>query len=307
MGRYRNRAGISLRGYRFGTSRITLHGYKGFEKMMIQSIFQEGSYGTSYNNIVNNITNVTALPNDFMDLKLYLINKFLIPLAERKFDYVNQNYYNIDWILEEVEKLDYPELEEELEYFRRVIEVLQFAATTQLTFDDLKTKLYGKRFGITIETSRIVLQAPYEVYVILFGNPKDKVGETFQEERIQVIKDILADNPGIMLDDIRDRLAKRYYKYYKKYHKEKIRELHPDWELEEEENDEEFETNYKKRIDKYLADKEKKNNTNSNNDNSDNDNSDNDNNDNDNSDDDDDDNDNSDNEKNVKFNIEEDD
>ena len=93
MGRYRNRAGISLRGFKFGTSRITLRGYEGFEKMMMNTVFQEGSYGQSYSNIVHNITNISALPNDFMDLKLYLINKFLIPLAERKFDYVNQNYY----------------------------------------------------------------------------------------------------------------------------------------------------------------------------------------------------------------------
>ena len=258
MGRGRNRTGISLRGFRYGTNRITLKGYENFEKMMMNTVFQEGSYGQSYSNIINNVTNVTNLPGDYMDLKLYLINKFLIPLADRKFDYVNQNYYNIDWILEELEKLNYPDLEEELEYFRRVIEVLQFAATTQLTFDDLKAKLYGKRFGITVETSRIILQAPYEVYVILFGNPKDNTDKTFDEEKINDIKDVLGEKPGIMLDEIRDKLAIKYYKYYTKYHKEKIQNLHPDWELEETENDQDLERNYKKRIDKFLEDKEKK-------------------------------------------------
>jgi hypothetical protein len=258
MVRRRNRTGISLRGFRFGTNRITLKGYESFEKMMMNTVFQEGSYGQSYSNIIHNITNVTNLPGDYMDLKLYLINKFLIPLSERKFDYVNQNYYNIDWVLEELDKLDYPELEEEIEFFRRVIEVLQFAATTQLTFDDLKAKLYGKRFGITVETSRIILQAPYEVYVILFGNPKDNTDKTFDEEKINDIKDVLGEKPGIMLDEIRDKLAIKYYKYYTKYHKEKIQNLHPDWELEETENDQDLERNYKKRIDKFLEDKEKK-------------------------------------------------
>ena len=261
MGRGRNRSGISLRGFQNRTRRLNLTGYKGYERMIINTIYDTSSYADfqnhpQYSTIVRNITNVVQLPPDYMNLKLYLIDKFLIPLADRRFDYVNQNYYNIDWILEELDKLDYPQLEEEIEFFRRVVEVLQFAATTQLTFDDLKAKLYGKRFGITIETSRIVLQAPYEVYVLLFGNPKDKPGQVFEEDRIDRIKELLENSPGILLEDIREKLAFDYYKYYTKYHKEKLREQHPDWELEETENDEDIEKNYKRRIEEFLEEKE---------------------------------------------------
>lgn len=245
----RNRRGISLRGYNYNRNNsISLKGfnfnpnnsdlYEIFEDMILNSIYDRSNSSIDNINQINKdeyyeniIAHIRKLPEDFMNLKLYLIDNFLIPLAQRKFDYVNQNYYNIDWLLGEVDKLDYPHLEEEIEFFKRVIEIMQYAATTQLTFDGLKTKLYGRRFGITIETSRVVLQAPYEVYVILFGNPTTK-GRIFNKKRIKDIKRILQENPGILTDDIREKLSLKYYKYFTDYHKEQYKIIHPEWDYE---------------------------------------------------------------------------
>ena len=245
----RNRRGISLRGYNYNRNNsISLKGfnfnpnnsdlYEIFEDMILNSIHNSSNSSIDNINQINKdeyyeniIAHIRKLPEDFMNLKLYLIDNFLIPLAQRKFDHVNQNYYNIDWLLGEVDKLDYPHLEEEIEFFKRVIEIMQYAATTQLTFDGLKTKLYGRRFGITIETSRVVLQAPYEVYVILFGNPTTK-GRIFSKKRIKDIKYILQKNPGILTDDIREKLSIKYYRYFTDYHKEQYKIVHPKWEYE---------------------------------------------------------------------------
>ena len=149
----RNRRGISLRGYNYNRNNsISLKGfnfnpnnsdlYEIFEDMILNSIHNSSNSSIDNINQINKdeyyeniIAHIRKLPEDFMNLKLYLIDNFLIPLAQRKFDYVNQNYYNIDWLLGEVDKLDYPHLEEEIEFFKRVIEIMQYAATTQLTFE----------------------------------------------------------------------------------------------------------------------------------------------------------------------------
>lgn len=254
--RGRNRRGISLKGHNYTTNHfVSLKGYnfkqnqpiidydayKEYEEMMIDAINKKYHHHYQYEKEEDHenreryheqiVDHISTIPEDFMDLKLYLIDNFLIPLAERKFDYVNQNYFNIDWILEEVDKFDYPHLEEEIEFFKRVVEVMQYAATTQLTFDGLKQKLYGRRFGIMIETSRVVLQAPYEVYVIIFGNPSTK-GRIFNRKRINDIKHVLKENPGILIEDIREKLSYRYYKYFTEYHREKYKVVHPEWEYE---------------------------------------------------------------------------
>ena len=52
------------------------------------------------------------------------------------------------------------------------------------------------------------------------SNPKDKPGQVFEEDRIDRIKELLENSPGILLEDIREKLAFDYYKYYTKYHKE---------------------------------------------------------------------------------------
>ena len=189
--RINSRSVISLKGNNI-TSGVFLHGRSNVGAAMVSE----------------------AADKDFIDFKMYIITNFLNPIMDRRFSQVNNNYYNYDYIIERLNGFKNNRTKNDIEFIIKVVNILRYSTNVQISFDEAKKKIYGadKENRILVETSRIVLQAHYEIYNLLFGRPH-KTNPSHMKYEIHIINDIkelLKSYPGILFEDIKNRLQPKY-------------------------------------------------------------------------------------------------
>ena len=64
-----------------------------------------------------------------------------------------------------------------------------------------------------VETSRIVLKAKYEIYIIIFGNPK-KDKTDFKPDILNEIQKHLDNNPGCTVSYIKSKMRNNFEKLF---------------------------------------------------------------------------------------------
>jgi len=192
----RIRGGLSLRGWRPGSG------------MGAMSLTGRCSYGPS---------KVTPA-QEWLDFKLYIINNFLQPLTMLNYELVQKNYYNFDFIIRRLDDFITPSTKEEIELFKKLVNLMRYSTETRMSYDDAQEKLYGSKemMKLMVETSRIILRAPFEIYNLLFGRPdkmKSITHTRYEDYLILAIEEILAENPGILFEDIKKKMSKYAYKF----------------------------------------------------------------------------------------------
>ena len=193
----RGRGGLSLRGWSIGKSgsKMTLTGRT--------SQFGNSGYNPS---------------KEWLNFKLYIIDNFLKPMNKLNYELVRKNYYNFDFIIKRLDGFMTPENEEEITLFKKLVNLMRYSTETHMSYRDAKEKLYGGKemMKLMVETSRIILKAPFEIYNLLFGRPdkfKSITHTRYEDHLILEIEKILGDNPGILFDDIKKKMAKYAYKF----------------------------------------------------------------------------------------------
>ena len=167
------------------------------------------SIGTKYGASAN---------KEFLEFKLYIITHFLNPILDKQYDLIKNNYFNFEYIINRLESFKTRENDEEIDFLVKVMGILQYSTNVRISFDEAKKKLYGadNENRLLVETSRIVLQSQYEIYNILFGRPHKKNAQhtKYNMEIILDIKYILDRNPGILFDEVKEKLASKYGHMY---------------------------------------------------------------------------------------------
>ena len=156
---------------------------------------------------------------EYIDIRNYVIGNFLTPLIKKKWNVVKENFFNFDYIFSKLYKFDNPNVQDEVDFLIKIVEVMQTSVQTRFTIDDANQKIYGKTAGnlILVETSRIVLQAKYEVYNIIFGDPMldDRdLDIEYKPNLLEAIAKALDDYPGASIDLLKDKLRPLYGKFF---------------------------------------------------------------------------------------------
>ena len=191
------RGGLSLRGWAIGNGggRMNLSGRC--------SQFSGATYSAT---------------KEWLDFKLYIIDNFLQPINKLNYDLVRKNFYNFDIILARLDGFKNETNKEEVELFKKMVSLMRYSTEKHISFEEAQEKLFGgeEMMQLRVITSRIILQAPFEIYNLLFGRPDKKKSidhQRYEDHLILEIKKILAENPGILFDDIKKKMGKYAYKF----------------------------------------------------------------------------------------------
>lgn len=150
----------------------------------------------------------------YFDFKQYIITNFLNPIMRRDFDVLRKNVYNFDYVVDRLNMFKNNRNKSDVEFMLNVVQGLRYSTNVQMSYDDIRNEMHksGKVNRITFETTRIILQAQYEIYNLLFGvpNKENPQHEKYQTHMLNDIKVLLDTYPGILFDQIKERL---YHKY----------------------------------------------------------------------------------------------
>lgn len=155
----RNRCGLNLRG---NNSHYGL------------SLYGSGGYCVESKPVQVGV----VLSKDYLDFKLLVIKNYIEPLMNKEYEYLKYNYHMIDATLERIKKYGNEQNKQDIELFSKILKVIRNTIDMHISYTDAEKKLYGIE-GITqlmVRTSRIVLDAKYEIYNNLFGMPRKEDG-----------------------------------------------------------------------------------------------------------------------------------
>jgi len=124
-------------------------------------------------NLSKTLDGEVVLSKDYLDFKLLVIKNYIEPLMNKNYEYLKYNYHMIDATLERIKKYGNEQNKSDIELFTKILKVIRNTIDMHISFTETEKKLYGID-GVTqlmVRTSRIVLNAKYEVYNNLFGSP----------------------------------------------------------------------------------------------------------------------------------------
>lgn len=145
------------------------------------NINNAGIFLKGINNISNNLTGVNVISQEYLDFKLKVIKNYIEPLLNKEYEKLRYNYHMIEQTLENIKRYTNEQNKTDIELFVKILKVIRNTIDIHVSYKETENKLYGsKRVSqLMVRTSRIVLNAKYEIYNNLFGTP-DKNGETNQ-------------------------------------------------------------------------------------------------------------------------------
>jgi hypothetical protein len=148
-----------------------------------------------------------AIDIDYLKFKMSIINNFLEPLVNADLDTVLKNQYNFDYITSRLVLFENSTNRDEITLMKKVVNLMKQAASIRVSYSNMYERIYGTKAvsmnRLIFETSRIILKAPFEIYDNLFGV---KEGQEYNKTIIYAIENILEENPGIMFNDIKEKI-----------------------------------------------------------------------------------------------------
>lgn len=250
--RYRRRSNISLTGH-VRSTKLTLIGVNGAKvsKTITYAEVEHMSTMTDpYNtgsdapigglniqsNIQTSIINTVGsgfqgdYDTNYIDFKLGFVENFLKPLIKKDYDNLWRNYYNYEFVDKKLdhfrEGADSDAFKDDIDLMKIIVSATRMIAIKHENINNALDHSIDQDNGTTamqsiIELPRLILEAPFEIYVNLFGMPNFKENEEFDKDLVDEIKVILDANPGILFDDIKEYMIKYSYRFRENMYDEK--------------------------------------------------------------------------------------
>jgi len=156
--------------------------------------------------------NVQNVSMEIKNLKITIMNKYMIPLFSKQWKTLYENLFFIYKYKNKVDKLYNLYKLEELLVYKDMLKLFEIMVEEHKILDDTERRLYNtttskEQFASLIyKTTKIRLLPEYEVYDSIFGKPKREKGESYKPELINKIKNLLAKD-DITYSKIKDTLT----------------------------------------------------------------------------------------------------
>jgi hypothetical protein len=187
------------KGYRRRQSNLNLHKYS-------NNLCLYKKFIVDYSKTHKFANNEKVFPEEFVNLKNYIISKFMDPLINKKYGLIKENFFNFDYVQQKLTDFDEPTLSSEIDLLNKIVLVMKHAVEARFTIDAVNKKMHGDKSNLfLVETSKIVLKAKYEIYTLIFGDPKITNGD-FKQSILSKIQTYLDKSPGCTVEYIRTKL-----------------------------------------------------------------------------------------------------
>jgi len=153
--------------------------------------------------------NIQSVPLEIKNLKVAIMNKYMIPLFSKQWKTLYENLFFIYKYKNKVNNLYNLYKLEELKVYKDMLQLFEIMIEEHKILDDTERRLYNtttskEQFvSMIYKTTKIKLLPEYEVYDSIFGKPKREKGESYKSELIEKIR-VLLTKDDITYSKIRD-------------------------------------------------------------------------------------------------------
>jgi len=192
------------------------------------NINNTGIFLKGINNISNNLTGVNVISQEYLDFKLKVIKNYIEPLLNKEYEKLRYNYHMIEQTLENIKRYTNEQNRTDIELFVKILKVIRNTIDIHVSYKETESKLYGsKRVSqLMVRTSRIVLNAKYEIYNNLFGPPdkENEINQRYDDGLVERIDSLLKTLNEPTFENIRYELRDRK-DLFLSFHKRELEKL----------------------------------------------------------------------------------
>ena len=155
--------------------------------------------------------NIQNIPLEIQNLKIAIMNKYIIPLFSKQWKTLYENLFFIYKYKNKVDKLYNLYKLEELKVYKDMLRLFEIMVEEHKILDDTERRLYNtttskEQFvSMIYKTTQIKLLPEYEVYDSILGKPKREKGESYKSELIEKIR-VLLSKDNITYSVIKDNI-----------------------------------------------------------------------------------------------------
>ena len=142
----------------------------------------------------------SVISTEMKNLKIQLLNNYLIPIFSKQWDVLYENLFFVNAIRKKIQRYHTFYKMDDFVLYLDLIDLLEVVIDKHKLLEDMEKKITGTSkeevVSMIFKTTAIKLLPEYELYDNLIGKPKREYKETYNEEIIGDIKDLLR-NPNI--------------------------------------------------------------------------------------------------------------
>jgi hypothetical protein len=164
---------------------------------------------------INNITGINWSSNknpiDVENLKIAIINKFIIPFISKNWKVLEENSIFIEKITQKIKFYSSIYNSEYLALYKDIMPIFEMIINQHLEINNLEKKIYNTNdtISLVIKTPFIKLKPEYELYNLILGKPNLHEGCSYNDVILQDITNIL-NIDDITFDKIKIYISNKY-------------------------------------------------------------------------------------------------
>jgi hypothetical protein len=156
----------------------------------------------------------TSIPFEIKNMKIKILNDFLIPLFTKQWSTLYKNLYFLDRIKKKLSRYSHFSFADELDLYFDLLELLQLVTEKHKLLEDQERKTSSSNskeqiISMVFRLAPIRLLPEYELYNSILGKPNRELKETYDMDKINTIKQLL-NKENIDYDQVEDFLKKKY-------------------------------------------------------------------------------------------------
>ena len=177
--------------------------------MSLLGIKIQKAYVSMLGNSIREMDGVVQAPNEETKfLILYAKQVFIEPFKSKKYSLIEENYFNFDYILDNLNRVLNQSLPDGniyklIDTYINTICSIQRAMDIRLSLTNCFSDAFSDKVSnsVIFETSRLTVSNVYFIYNHLIETPAHN---EYDEDKINVIGTILTNNPGITMEQLQN-------------------------------------------------------------------------------------------------------
>jgi hypothetical protein len=142
----------------------------------------------------------SCVPNEIKNIKTKILNDYLIPLYKKQWSKLHENLFFIHKIKQKISKYKHLSNYDDLQLYIDLVQLLEIVVEKNKLLESQEDK-FKTRFGskekaqqdisMIFRLTPIRLLPEYELYNNIIGKPKRELNESYDMEKIRMIKTLL--------------------------------------------------------------------------------------------------------------------
>lgn len=182
----------------------------GYSKLDLQRLYSQSGFQNMSGNEQQLIT-TELFPTGFIDFKTMIFDHVIIPLLKNEDKFLIDNLYMITIIKNRLNDLIKSFPNEDFTFYQHIVDLIFIAFEKTELLDKYNALLNPGNGVVTMNllVKRVFLKTEFEIYNIVFGRPNVSQGETYDNNRIDLIYKLLHNDNLIRIEDFKERLLEK--------------------------------------------------------------------------------------------------